>query len=403
MSERQLAGKNRIVTFVLPFGGVTPIGGFKIVYEYANRLSGRGWHVRVAHPVFSEGPTEIVSTPIVARMRQRLGYHWRRIRNDYRDYRPDSWFNVSPDVELIYPETAESRHLPRSDVWIATAWQTAKWAEHYEGAHLYLIQSLETWGGPEEAVMSTWKLPFKKVVIARWLEDVGHSLGEPTTYIPNGLDFQTFGMDICPADRDPGTVAMLYHEMALKGSADGLLALQIAKRKMPALKATLFGVFDPPVELPRWIEYQRHPPQRRLRGLYNKAAIFLSPSWAEGWPLPPAEALQCGAALVATDIGGHREYAHHGETALLSPPKAPQALAENIIRLLEDRELRLKLAYQGHRHIQQFTWDRAVTSFESVLHESLGMPQRDSGEAHQSLSTAHNAEPCVSRKSCIRG
>ena len=96
-------------------------------------------------------------------------------------------------------------------------------------------------------------------------------------------------------------------------------------------------------------------------------AIFIGPSWAEGWPLPPAEAMQCGAAPCLTDIGGHREYGIAGKTALLSPPKEPGALAQNILTLVRDNAMRIGLAERAHQFIQQFTWERAV----SVLEKSL--------------------------------
>jgi glycosyltransferase involved in cell wall biosynthesis len=81
--------------------------------------------------------------------------------------------------------------------------------------------------------------------------------------------------------------------------------------------------------------------------------------------------MACGAALVSTDNGGVRAYADNEKTALLSPPKDPGALAANILRLLENRDLRLQLASAGHQRMQQFTWDRAVTHFESVLQNAL--------------------------------
>lgn len=98
----------------------------------------------------------------------------------------------------------------------------------------------------------------------------------------------------------------------------------------------------------------------------------MSPSWTEAWGLHPTEALQCGAALAATDNGVRREYVHHEETALVSPP-----LAASILRLTQGQELRLRLAHQGHRFVQQFTWDRAVASFESVLEEALAQTATD--------------------------
>ena len=34
-----------IITFILPRTGEEPIGGFKVVYEYANRLAKDGYHI----------------------------------------------------------------------------------------------------------------------------------------------------------------------------------------------------------------------------------------------------------------------------------------------------------------------------------------------------------------------
>ena len=368
MPEERVRDKGKTVSFLLPSGGGIPIGGFKIVYEYANRLADRGWHIRVVHPcLLTVEEIEAIHRSPRRRARAWLRYQRRIVTGDYRP----RWFNVSPKVEMLCTKTPEPRYIPSSDIWVATWWYTAKWVATYPGSGIYLIQHLETFGGPESDVMATWKLPLRKVVSSQWLEDVAHSLGESASYITYGLDFSVFGMDVTPEQRDPHTVAMLYHESDWKGCADGLEALRIARASAPKMKAILFGTPQAPADLPSWVEYYRKPPQPLLRQIYNRSAIFLCPSWAEGWGLPPAEALQCGSALAITENGGHREYAFQGETALLSPPKKPEALATNLIRLLQDQELRLRLARQGHLYIQRFTWDRAVTSFESVLHDAL--------------------------------
>lgn len=373
----------RSVTFLLPGCGTVPVGGFKVVYEYANGLAQRGWKVRVVHP-YTVRPEEIeqIRSSFLRRGRNWLSYSRLRVTGDYR---PDKWFNISPNVELLWIKTPHACFMPPSDAWVATFWSTARWVVTYPGAHLYLIQHLETWAGPEAEVMASWKLPLRKVVISQWLADIASKHGETARYVPNGLDFHTFGLDVAPERRDPHAVAMLYHTAAWKGSSDGFRALRQAKMRVPGLKAFVFGVYRRPAGLPDWIEYYQNPPQHRLREVYNRAAIFLSPSWTEGWPLPPAEALQCGAALVATDIGGHLEYARHEETALLSPAKDPDALAANLVRLLDDQQLRLRLAYQGHEMVRRFTWDRAVTSFESVLEDALARRVRTSGRCQDMI------------------
>jgi len=218
-----------------------------------------------------------------------------------------------------------------------------------------------------ERVANTWRLPLQKIVISRWLQKLVADVGESATYIPNGLDFDDFGVDVPPSEREPQRLLMLHHEQPLKGSRDGLEAMRLTRRQIPQLSGTIFGVPAKPKGLPPWISYQQKPVGRPLRKLYNEAAIFVAPSWAEGFGLPPAEAMQCGAALCATDIGGYREYAIHNQTALLSPPKNPESLASNITNLVRNNLLRLRLAEQGHEYIQRFTWERAVSALERLF------------------------------------
>ncbi len=350
------------ITFVLPAAGAVPSGGPKVVYEYANALAQRGHRVKVVHPAFLNPENTV---PQFAKSVIR---YVQRARD--KSYRPDAWFRVDPRVQLLWKPTLHPRHIPDSDVIVATWWHTAEQIDKYppsKGRKLYLIQHLETWDGHEDRVMATWRMPLHKIVIARWLREIAERMGEESTYIPNGLDFNAFGMDVDPIMRDPNHVMMLYNGLEWKGSADGLAALRIVHEKIPALKADFFGIPPAPPDLPSWVRYHRNPSQHVLRKLYNQAAVFLAPSWAEGWPLPPAEAMMSGSALVATDIGGHREYAIREKTALLSPPREPRLIAENLFNLLTNQERRIRLARSGNAYIQQFTWSRAADAFEATL------------------------------------
>jgi glycosyltransferase involved in cell wall biosynthesis len=355
------------ITFVLPFSGHQPVGGFKVVYEYANGLVQKGHEVTVVHAPYARTG----ETALLRNTRQNLVYLAKAVGLS-GGYRPSRWFEVSPAVKLRWVPSLHARWIPPADVVVATAWETAEWVAGYpadRGRKFYLIQHLESTfeGADPDRVETTWRLPLNKVVIARWLEAIGSELGEKTYYVPNGLNFRSFGLDIPVTERNPHQLIMLYHGHPWKGSRDGLAAMSMVKERVPQLRATLFGVSPPPAGLPPWIAYVQSPPQATLRRLYNEAAIFVGPSWAEGWPLPPAEAAQCGAALCVTDIGGHREYALAGETALLSPPRQPDALAHNILRLVEDQEQRIEMALRAHDYVQQFTWARAVTALEEHL------------------------------------
>lgn len=361
------------ITFLLPGHALNPGGGFKVVYEYANGLVERGHDVTVVHTCDATR-----SLPMTSSARNLLKYFAYGL--GYRGgYKPTKWFNLLASVRLSWVPSLSSRWIPDSDAVIATAWQTAEWVAGYpesKGAKYYLIQHKESVfeDTDEDRVMQTWRLPLKKIVIAGWLEEICRTMGEDCTVIPNGLDFTTFGLDVPIEERCSHQVAMLYHDYyEWKGSAEGISALSIVRKEIPTLHVSLFGVGSGPKDLPDWCTYHRNPSRIQLRSLYNNAAIFITPSWSEGCAAPPAEAMQCGAAVCATDIGGHREYAINCKTALLSPVRNIEALAKNVRTLVEDTALRRSLAQNGWKHVQQYTWDRAVISLEKLLLE--GQPK----------------------------
>ncbi len=356
------------ITILLPLEGTYPIGGFKVAYEYANYLTAKGHTVSVVHPARLMIDQPLWRLGLKDTLRTARRYLMNRWTGRFK---PSSWFQVSASVKLLWVWSLAAKYIPDGDVVLATAWQTAEWAVNYpesKGKKFYLIQHLETWSGSEERVFATWKMPLKKIVIARWLERTAEEFGEMADLVYNGLDFERFRL-IEPQDsRDPNNILMPYQgSLDWKGSEDGLAAFEIARQQVPSLRLTLFGRDKAPDHLPSEIVYYRDPPQQVLCDLYNRASIFLLPSWTEGWPLPPAEALQCGAAIVVTDIEGTAAYAIHEQTSLRSPVKSPPAMAENILRLVRDPELRLRLARAGHAAIQEFTWERAGSSLEKIF------------------------------------
>lgn len=367
------------ILFVLPAYIRVPVGGHKVVYEYANRLSSQGHELSIVHP-----RNWIPRTNAAGRVDTML---W-RVRNRVLDRPLVPWFPINPAVRLLFTPDLRSKHLPDADIIVATSWNTASWvaeASAAKGRKFYFIQHYETWSGDSADVEATWSLPLNKIVVSSWLFDIAAGLGEEnrTTLIPPGLDFDRFQI-ARPIEKRADRVGMLYHDSDWKGSHDGIAALERVRKARPHLSAVLFGIAPRPKRLPDWIEYVRSPPPKEHLALYNSCAIFLQPSWSEGWGLPATEAMMCGCALVTTDNGGSRDYAIDNETALVAPPKNPGALATRLLELLDDRELRASIALGGNAYVQQFTWSRAVDSVERAFKEPFGrlkaVPIRNSRE-----------------------
>lgn len=275
---------------------------------------------------------------------------------------------------MTFVPVPSARWVPDLDAIIATGWRTASWVAKLpprKGHKYYLIQHYETWDGEESAVGATWTLPLHKIVIARWLYQLGvekfSQKEDVMTYIPNGIDFTALRLESPILDRVAYRLGMLYHDNVWKGTQDGITALLKVKRRIPELEVTLFGTSPLADNIPAWMSYMRLPSPGDLLTFYNRCAIFVHPSWTEGWPLPPAEAMACGAAVAAAANGGVKDYAEQDVTALLSPPGDPEALADNIVRLIKDDELRQRIAQAGYTRIRQYTWETAVSRLQALL------------------------------------
>ena len=361
------------ITFVLPNFPEVPIGGYRVVYEYANRLASRGHRVSVVHP-----RRLALSSPKNPYRRVR-----RRARGILDRLFPPGvdWQPIDRRVSMLYVPDLRPRHVPDGDAVFATAWQTADHVLGFpcsKGVKFYLIQHYETWAGSKEQVDATWRAPLHKVVIAKWLLELGRELNcEDMQYIPNGIDHARYRL-VSPIANRPKQVAMMYSVQEWKGSRDGLRALAIVKDGCPDLRAVLFGTPERPESMAEWIEYRQNPPQAELvNEIYNGSSIYLCASWTEGFSLPPAEAMACGCAVATTDCGGIREFAEDEVTALISPPRDSEAMARNIARLLEDNGLRQRLAKAGHDRVQSFTWERSTDQLEQLVRLQVGKAAED--------------------------
>ena len=166
--------------------------------------------------------------------------------------------------------------------------------------------------------------------------------------------------------RSPYEVAMLYHVSEHKGTDDALAALEIVKEKIPALHVTVFGTFNPP-DLPPWFTYFQSPDREQHNSIYNNAAVFVAPSRLEGMGLTPAEAMMCGCAVACTDNPGFEIFSRDNDTTLVSKARDVNALAANILKLIADTELRIRIAKSGHAYVKRFTWERAYAKFKAAM------------------------------------
>jgi glycosyltransferase involved in cell wall biosynthesis len=300
----------------------------------------------------------------------RYGRYW--LWQFTQGFSPKRWLMLHPGVQLRWVSDLSPRRAPVADAVIATAVRTAEAVASWPvaaGRKFYFVQGYETWDFPAERVERSWRLPLRKLAVSRWLCDLIAAAGERAVHLPNGLDHVAFGLDRPVEERRDPVVLWPHHSLPQKGSADVLAAATVLAAVLPALQWRAYGTGPGPRADNLRVNYVRNPPQAALRALYNQAAVMVAPSHSEGWGLPACEALQCGCALAASDVGGHREFLKNDHNALLHSPGDVAALGENIRRLLTDEPLRLRLAGQGLVDMAGLRFEPAVDRLKRVLQE----------------------------------
>lgn len=95
--------------------------------------------------------------------------------------------------------------------------------------------------------------------------------------------------------------------------------------------------------------------------------VSVIPSLFEAFGVAALESSAMGAPVVATDVGGLRDTVRHGQTGLLVKPASAEALAQGVVRILQDRDLRASLARAGKAFVaENFAWDEVVRMWEGA-------------------------------------
>jgi glycosyltransferase involved in cell wall biosynthesis len=110
-----------------------------------------------------------------------------------------------------------------------------------------------------------------------------------------------------------------------------------------------------------------------LAAVYNCADLLVLPSIQEGQGIVLLEAEASGKPVVAFDVGGVNEAVRSGETGFLVKSGNIDELADAVMRLLSEKNLRQKMGVNGRKFVlENYTWDICVDKMLRVYGELLG-------------------------------
>ena len=202
--------------------------------------------------------------------------------------------------------------------------------------------------------------------------------------IYNGTDLATFATSVdrarVRADLQVPAGALLLVKVAnlipYKGHSDLLKALALAAPRLArpvvvafagrddgigealAVEARALGVLDQV----RFLGLRQDVPD-----ILKAADIGLLVSHEEGFANAVIEGMAAGLPMLVTDVGGNAEAVVDGECGLVVPPHAPDRLAEALIRLVADDDLRARMGAAGRdRAESQYTLSACVDRYEAL-------------------------------------
>jgi glycosyltransferase involved in cell wall biosynthesis len=112
-------------------------------------------------------------------------------------------------------------------------------------------------------------------------------------------------------------------------------------------------------------------PHDKLPGLYNSASVFVLPSLQDGFGMVVYEAAACGLPLIITENVGAE--IREGQDGFIVPIRDAEALADRLLCLYRDENLRREMGRSAHEYVQQFNW-RAYHAELAKLYQNLMQP-----------------------------
>lgn len=347
------------IKFVLPPNYNQPVGGYKIIFQYANWLSLRGHEVHIYFINFREyiGKKE-------------LRWIKRKIFKQSTPTNKITWFDLESNIRIHYNVSYKEVEQLNSGILVATFWRTAisvlKSRVPLKNKY-YFIQGYETFSTSEKNIVKTWHYPLKKLVVSNWLVEKADQLNEKVLLVPNFINDSAF----YPVSKNivNPTVSMLWHDNPHKGSKIGLQVLKKIKKEVPDLHAIFFGKNSFPDVLPDWITYYENASADDLRTkIYGYSTVYLMPSEFEGWGLTAMEAMAVGTPVISFENGGIRNFAD--ETSAVLVPLGDINLLENLLKkLLHDEKKQALLKKNAMNMVKEYTINNSGFLLESIFYE----------------------------------
>jgi len=198
---------------------------------------------------------------------------------------------------------------------------------------------------------------------------------EKLTYLIRGSGIDLAEFPFAPEPADPVVFVLVARMLSDKGIREFVDAARRVQPLEPTWRFRLVGGADPgnPSSLTEdeltsmnaegCVEWLGH--RSDVRALLAASHVVCLPSYREGLPKSLIEASGIGRPMIASNVPGCREVVRDGITGLLVEPRDSRALADAMLRLGRDRNLRMKLGRAARERAE------ALYSIDDVVRDTF--------------------------------
>ena len=204
---------------------------------------------------------------------------------------------------------------------------------------------------------------------------------EKIVVIPNGVDLADFQFPISNFQKDNkkltvGTLGRLTAEKGTKSFVEAMpkvLENDINVRFIIAGEGNLRSGLEGQAKrlgIEDRVAFLGFVPEEKKIEVYSSFDIFVFPSLAEGFGIVLIEAMALGLPCVVSDLPVLREVTDDGRCALLFETNDPEDLAQKIVTLLEDEDLRRDLGQKARKRVEEkYSMKRFVENYDRLYRQ----------------------------------
>lgn len=275
-----------------------------------------------------------------------------------------------PSGIVYFPMSQNLQGFLRDSLFVhAAATRGWKVAAHLRGGELDRFHAAQPW------LVRRWiELTLSRVdglaIMGESLRPVVSKLiaTDRITVVPNGTPAPTANGG--SGSREPGTVLFLSNLRERKGVNEALRAAQLVLRRQPSTQFLFVGAWESDSLSEKLLLEAGNDPRivfipgveehERDRLLASASVLLFPPVEPEGHPRVVLEALAAGIPIVTTNRGAIAETVVDGEHGFVLEDPDPGRLADRLVLLLTDDDLRERLGAAAHAHyLEHFTQELA--------------------------------------------